>query len=295
MRAVTKVIIACSLGGGAIFACADIFGIHGGTLEDSGAGDGAIIDAPYDYVTHDAIDLDVNTAICGDGGIPIVADNLAVWVSQKIGKDTGGCGAKTSPCASIGFALANTSINVIYLDDSTFNEALALDGGAANFTIQGGFTVDPDAGTWTPNCNTNLTTIQGPADAGSSAVDIMGATGITFRLVTIRSKVNGASGMGESVYAVRVFDTSGVVLDNVTLLAQSGGAGGVGVAGNGNTFCSQVSGGSGAAGTTGDAGGLGQILSGGFSPDIGGGGGGGQTGTLTPPTAGAVGSCWSCN
>jgi hypothetical protein len=294
VRAVTKVLIACSLGGGALFACADIFGIHGGTLDDSGAGDGAIVDAPYDYVTHDAIDLDVNTAVC-DGGIPIVADNLAAWVSQKHGNDMGGCGVKASPCASIGFALAHTSINVIYLDDSMFNEALALDGGQANFTIQGGFVFDPDAGTWTPNCNTNLTTIQGPADAGSSAVDIMGANGITFRLVTIQSKVNGASGTGESVYAVRVFDTPGVTLDNVTLLAQSGGAGAVGMTGTSEINCNQFVGNLGGVGTTGDAGALGQILMGGFSPQVGGGGGAGQEGTWTPPTAGASGSCWSCN
>jgi len=293
---IPKILIALGASGCAVLACANIFGIHGGMLEDSGAGDGSVIDAPYDYVVHDAINLDVNTANCGDAAIPIVADNAAVWVSGKIGKDQTGCGIKTSPCASIGWALSHItgSLTVVYLDDSIFPEDLTLGGPFANFTIQGGFQLD-DAGTWTAECDTQLTTIQCPPDGGSSTVDINGATGITFRLLTIRSKVNGAPGTGESVYAMRVFDTAGVILDNVTLLAQSGGAGAVGTTESASINCDQSNGGSGADGSVGTPGAAGQLGPQGFVPDIAGDGGTGDMGTLTPPSAGAFGNCWSCN
>ncbi len=279
-----KAVLACVAGAGILVAaCADIFGIHGGVLDDAGV-DGAI-DAPIDYVTHDAIDLDVNTGIC-EGGVPFTPGQAA-WVSQNKGTDDGTCGTQLHPCATITYTLANVKKPLLYLDDSVFIEPLALGVGFSNYTIQGGFQID-DAGTWTPSCNTQLTTIQGPEDAASAAVDINGAAGITFRLMTVKSKVNGAPGTGESVYAMRVTDTQNVTLDNVTLLAQSGGAGQVGTGGSAGSGFQCTGAGSASTGANGAPSGGGHFNAQGFVPDI---AGNGDAGDLGVPQPGKSGQC----
>ena len=206
-------------------ACASIFGITGGNVEDSGLDGGvdgqidasdAPIDVPYDYVMFDQVSFDVNTAIC-DGGINTVDPDAATWVSAN-GSDMNPC-TQALPCQTLSYVLGHNPKPTIYLDNSTFTESLVLDGTFANFTIQGGWVVD--GGVWTDQCLSTLTTIQAPADGGSSAVNIVGANGITFRLLSIWSKIQGPGGSGESVYAMRVMDTTNVKLDNVTLVPRT--------------------------------------------------------------------------
>ncbi|HEX4517058.1 MAG TPA: hypothetical protein VH054_26105, partial [Polyangiaceae bacterium] len=75
-RGLKLLLIGSIMAGGLVAACADIFGIHNADVDGS-AGDGGgdvVIDAPYDYNVFDAVDFDVNTAVCGDGGVPFVAD-----------------------------------------------------------------------------------------------------------------------------------------------------------------------------------------------------------------------------
>jgi hypothetical protein len=270
-----------------VAACADIFGVHSADV-DGGAGDGGVQDAPYDYQVHDAIDLDVNTAVC-DGGVALVADDQAVWVSGT-GSDGASCGTRDAPCATITHALSVIGTRkVMYLDHATFTEALSLGANQAGFTIQGGFERATDGG-WTPQCDNSLSTIQAPEDGGPSAIDVNGSTGITLRLLTIRSKANGAIG-GESVYAMRVFNTTGVVLDNVTLLAQSGGPGLVGSTGTSTTTCTYGQSGNAGAGSTGAPGTPGSIGPSGYTPTFGGVGGDGGFGPSTPGSAGACNTC----
>ncbi len=282
-----------TLGAGAlatlgIAACADVFGVRNADVDASFA-DTGLLDAPDDYVTHDAIDLDVNTAVC-EGGVALVADDEAVWVSGT-GQDGASCGTPASPCATIGHALSVRGTRAfLYLDHATFTEALSLGGAQAGVTIQGGFERG-DAG-WSPQCDNSLSTIQAPDDAGPSAIDIDGAAGVTLRLVTVRSKTNGA--LGESVYAVRVFDTSGVVLDNVSLLAQSGGQGVNGQAGVTPTTCVGLASGSSAAGSTGQAGAPGSIGPTGYTIETGANGLEGGVGNATAGSAGQCGFCVSC-
>ena len=271
-----------------IAACAEVFGVHNADV-DAGGDDSGAIDAPDDYVTHDAIDLDVNTAVC-DGGVALVADDQAVWVSGT-GQDGASCGTPESPCATIGHALSvRGARSFLYLDHATFAEALSLTGAQAGVTIQGGFERS-DAG-WTPQCDNSLSTIQAPEDAGPSAIDVNGAAGLTLRLVTVRSKANGA--LGESVYAMRVFDTTGVLLDNVSLLAQSGGQGVKGQNGLTPTTCVGLASGSSTTGFTGQAGSSGSIGPTGYTITTAGSGGDGGVGNATTGSPGACGYCVSC-
>jgi hypothetical protein len=289
-----KVLLAGGLlAAGVLAACADIFGIQNGVLLDGGMQGGptdAPIDVPYDYMTRDAITLDVNTAVCGDAGIPI--ETTATWVSAR-GSDAPGCGAPGAPCATIAHALG-LGVKYLYLDQSTFNETLVLDNTFAGYTLQGGWFRD-DAGTWDATCNNGLATIQGQDDAGSAAVDIQGATNITFRLLTIQSKVNGAPGTGESVYAVRVIDTTGVTLDNVTMLAQNAAQGVIGGMGTNGTNCGSSPGQTGADGSAGAPGDAGMFTNNGFVPSFAGTGTNGQEGQeISIGAAGQCGFCGAC-
>ncbi len=267
-------------------ACAEIFGVHG--ADTDGGTDAAAKDTSDDYLFRDAISLDVNTAVC-EGGITPVADSEAVFVSGT-GNDTAAC-TRDAPCATINHALSVIGARkVVYLDHATFTEALALDSTRAGFTIQGGF--ERGDGGWTPQCDNSLSVIQEPDDGGPSAVDIAGANAITLRLLTVRSKTNG--NLGESVYAVRVFDTKGVVLDNVTLLAQSGGPGANGASGTTGVGCVQLANGSGSPGAPGAPGDSGTLGPTGLTPVFGGHGGDGSVGSGSPGSGGACGFCAVC-
>jgi len=291
-----KLLAAGILGVGGVAACASLFNIQGGVLEDGGAdasSDG-IADAGPDYVLHDAVSLDVNTAIC-DGAVMVTTN--AAWVDHTTGTDMTGCGLQTEPCQSIGYALVHTTSTTIYVGGpDTYEENLVLGAGYANYTLQGGWIVD-DAGNFSQACANNLAIIQGPADGGSATVDIHGASNVVLRLLTIRSKVNGAPGTGESVYAVRVVDTANVVVDNDTLLAQYGGDGVNGAGGGTGSGCNTTSPTTGtpAPGATGSAGNAGTFdPASGYQPVFAGDGGVGNQGTHNPGQSGASGTCGTC-
>lgn len=272
-------------------ACADIFNIRNAEV-DAATGDGGAdvkLDVPYDYVVFDAVDFDVNTAIC-EGGVPIVDAGDAVWVSASTGADNGQCGAQGAPCKSIAQALANRAgRNVIYLDNSTFFEVVNLQSAV---TIQGGWV--QDAG-WNPSCDNTRSVIEGPADGGPAAIEV-NANGVTLRLLTVRSKQQGAQGTGvpvpESVYAVRATDSPNLVLDNVTLIAQNAGGGAPGTTPTGSITCAQVSGDAGNGGI-GSGGLAGTFSATGFNVTTGGSGTQGSTGVYTPPGAGQCNN--NCN
>jgi hypothetical protein len=239
-------------------------------------------------VVGDGGNLDVNTAQC-EGGLQAVADDQAVWVSGSSGDDSTSC-TRAAPCKTISAALAkaqSANVHVVYLDSSTFAEALALGPGSAGLTIQGGWS---SAGGWTPNCDDTLTRIEAPDDAGSAAVDIEDASNVTLRLLTIESKPMG--GVGESLYAVRVRASDGVVLDNVALFAASGGSGAQGAAGSSDGGCSAwPANGTGGAGDAGTAGALAVPGQDGFVLSS---GGVGAIGDQGPNSQGGSGTCASC-
>jgi hypothetical protein len=275
-----------------VAACADIFGIHNAAV-DSGAADGGgdvIIDVPYDYVVFDAVDFDVNTAVCGDGGVPFVDAGDAVWVSADGGLDNAQCGVAASPCKSIAQALANRAgRTVIYLDGTEFDEVVTLGSTQTGITVQGGW-VRVDGG-WQAQCDNTHSIIQGPEEAGPAAVEV-NTSGVTLRLVTVKSKIQGAQGqtlpVPETVYAVRATDSPNLFLDNVTLIAQNAGGGSPGSTPLTPPGCT-TTGGNGSSGTMGGAGQGGTFSASGFAPATAASGSPGQPGNYTPPTAG------SCN
>lgn len=273
-----------------LVACASLFGIDNGQLLDGGndgGGKDASADAGIDNEVHDAIALDVNTAVC-DGGVPIVSADAAVWVSATIGTDGMTCGDQSQPCATIANAISNRNgRSVVYLDNSVFNEAVVLGGAQASLTIQGGWL--SDAG-WTAVCDNGTSVIQQPANAGNAGIEIKNASGVTLRLLTVRSKVQGTNGAAESVYAARVIDSTGTTLDNVTLLSQFGGAGAQGQTPLSNMGCGSVAG-SGTIGVNGSAGGAGTFDNNGFLPRAGGDASAGQPGSSQPGTPGPCNPC----
>ncbi|HEY1954966.1 MAG TPA: hypothetical protein VGH28_05125 [Polyangiaceae bacterium] len=284
---------AAALAACAVLACADVFGVHNADLDASfDAAFDAGIDAPEDvqpdYVLGDVVDFDVNTAVC-DGGITVVGADAAVWVSAT-GSDTSGCGTTDSPCQSVGYALgvAGTTTKYVYLDQATFRENVAIGAGQAGVTIQGGF--QRDAG-WTATCDNSLSTIWPLDDGGAVAVDIQGAPGVTLRLLTVRSKTNGAPGSGESVYAVRVENSNPVALENVTLVAQHGGDGKWGTGGAQGLGCTTGSSGGGGPGSPGAPSGPGTFGPNGFTPDTASQGGPGALGSSMPGSQGGGTNC----
>lgn len=272
-------------------ACASIFGITGGNVEDASvdgqvdASTDAPIDVPYDYVMFDQVSFDVNTAIC-DGAVATVDPSMASWVSAN-GNDNNPC-TQAMPCQTLGYVLSHSPKHYIYLDNSTFTESLVLDGSFTNFTIQGGWVLDGSV--WTDQCLSTLTTIQEPADGGLSAVDLVGASGITFRLLSIWSKVQGQGGSGDSVYAMRVMGTTNVTLDNVTLVAQNGAQGAYNGNGATNLGCTTTSSGNGMSGNEGNAI-NGVWTNSGYAPQQAEAGQPGDLGTATGGTPGACGWC----
>ncbi|HEX4517850.1 MAG TPA: hypothetical protein VH054_30125, partial [Polyangiaceae bacterium] len=219
-----------------------------------------------------------------------------VWVSANTGDDTSNttC-SQASPCKTIAKAFANLgSRNVVYLDDSTFNEVVSFALGQSGVTVQGGW-VQGDAG-WQAACNNTSSIIQGPLDGGSAAVEVA-ANNVTLRLVTVRSKQQGAQGSTvpapESVYAVRAVNAQTLTLDNVTLIAQNAGGGQPGSTVSGSPGCA-LTGGNGQGGAVGEAGAAGT-----FSAPAGfvvatpaGVGTAGSNGNYTAPT---LGQCSVCN
>lgn len=279
-----------------VAACADIFGIHNAQTDassgDGGGGD-VVADVPYDYQVFDAVVFDVNTAVCGDGGVPFVDAGDAVWVSADAGADNTQCGSQTSPCKSIAQAIANRAgRTVIYLDTTEFDEVVTLGNGQSGLTLQGGwFRAD---GGWQANCDNTKSIIQGPADAGPAAIEV-NTSGVTLRLVTVRSKIQGAQGQNipvpESVYAVRAVDSQNLVLDNVALIAQNAGGGAPGGTPSGTATCT-MSGGTGTAGGSGSGGLPGSFSASGFTVTTAGTGTPGSTGLYTAPSPG---QCAGCN
>jgi hypothetical protein len=241
--------------------------------------DGSSADASFDAP---------NTAHCDASAQP-VPDNQALWVSGSMGDDSSTC-ARSAPCKTINAALQQAQsqgLHVVYLDNSTFTEALSLGAALGGVTIQGGW---QSASGWAPICDDSVTRIEAPADAGSAAIDIQGASNVTLRLLTVQSKAAG--GAGESVYAVRVMGAMNVVLDNVALYAQLGGSGAQGSLGSADSGCSPwPATGTGALGDSGASGALAVAGQDGFVVLS---GGAGAIGGQGQNSLGATGACAAC-
>jgi hypothetical protein len=227
-----------------VAACADIFGIQGGFLEDASLSDSGSDDtgSGKDVITIG----DANFAVC-DGGLTTVDPN-AIYVSPN-GNDLSTCGSQTSPCQTIAFALKNAlDAGSFYLRDGLYSEHVLL-GARSNVVIQGGWVVD--GGVWTQQCSTSLTKIK--PDAGSGAtLTVTGSTGVVIRLVWIETE--DQAGTGESLYAAFVNNYSAVTFDNVLLVSQNAGAGAGGRVGPNGIGCNSFAYDSGANGGPGTPG-----------------------------------------
>lgn len=269
----------------AAVGCAAILGITDGKPYpgDDGGDDGAPGDAATLDVLQmkDALVIDGNFAQC-DGQAHTSFPN-AVHVHPKWGTNAANCGAANAPCQSIAQAIARakaTQSPAIYLGDGTYPEALDVLG--VNLVVEGGWVMD--GGAWTGACDTNFAKIDSPKNYGAL---VNGSTQVTLRLLTISSRSNGAP--GESMYGLFVQGAT-VALDNVVLVAQNGGDGLAGGAGQTQFTLCPTQAGNGAAGDGGGPGNLGIFNQNGYFGVAGPKGGTGATGT-----AGGLGTQGTCS
>ncbi len=209
-----KIVVACLAMTTWMGACADIFGITGGVLQDGGAGadSGASDvgpDVPFDggYVNPDA-----NYADCGMGARTIAVD-AGIFVSQY-GQGTA-C-TIDAPCASITAALAVAHAgDTIYVAPGTYTATLEIGSSNVASTIEGGWMIT-DAG-WVPQCDNTVAVIQrDPADSAEWAVHFNNAQAFTLRLVKIVNSAPSSADAGTSVYGVLSNNTP-LTLDNVSI------------------------------------------------------------------------------
>jgi len=229
MRHVSKLLLAGVLSVSAwASACADIFGIHGGTLETDGSvsDTGVVMDAPFDggYVNPDA-----DYADCGTGARSVSAD-AGFFVSKLTGSGT--LCSIDQPCATLAAAIAAASQaggGTIFIARGTYPESLLFDLNSKPLAFQGGW--DIVDGGWVPQCVPALATIA--ANGQPYVVELINTpSAISFTLVQI---VNAAAvAPGTTLYGI-IDDGSALVLTNVEIFVADAGDGVDGVgAGLGN-------------------------------------------------------------
>ncbi len=289
-----RIAVAVTLALGSLVACADIFGVGGGNLEDASIGDASadvLPDVPFDggYVNPDA-----NYADCGSGTRTLDLD-AGLFVYQY---GTGSACTQNAPCPKIAQALALAKAgSIIYVAAGTYTETLDIGSAGLLSTIEGGWITD--GGPWAPTCDDTQSIIQrDPANTAEWAIRVDAKpTPLTLRLVKILNDAPGGSANGTSVYGVSS-NNSALVLDNVSVIVGPGILGVNGDPGTGTTtnLCSPPPPPS--SGAVGDDGGIGfpGILTAGSTgftavqPGNGSPGTNGANGTA----GGAGGSCESC-
>ena len=213
-----------------IAACANIFGITGGVLEDGsvpfdgasseGAAD-AGPDAPFDggYIPPDA-----NYADCGSGARSVSAD--AGWF-VKAGAPhppSADCSIN-NPCGALQDAIGVASPaggGTIFIASGVYNEALLFDNNTAPLSFQGGWDVDGSA--WTPQCTSNLAIIAGdPSHNATVELDQTPNT-ISFSLLEISNQPASVQ-PGTNLYGILALSPASLVLDNVNIFVGDAGAG----------------------------------------------------------------------
>jgi hypothetical protein len=242
----------------ALVACADIFGIQGGVVDDASvSSDGGNPNDADAGAAKDVITIgDANFAVC-DGGLTTLDPN-AIYISPN-GSDVANCGTQTLPCATISHALG-LDAGSYYILAGLYNEHVALTD-RSNVTLQGGWVLD--GGAWTQQCSTDLTKIK--PDAGSGAtLTITSSTGVVVSLVWIETPDQAAP--GEALYAASVSTNSVVNFNNVLMVSQNAGAGANGGMGSSDGGLCALPYGDGGAGSGGPAGGTGSWSMLGFVP-----------------------------
>ncbi len=270
--------------------------IEGGTPEDS-AGDGTIRpdgggDAPTDGAQDSPMSSDSpmtndSPPVCA----PITVDDAAGVFVVSGSSDTGSCGSRMNPCATIGYALMQASImpgkTTVYVSPGTYPESIALIDGIG---ISGGWNV---SGTlWTHDCNAAHVQIAPPTSDRVVSANML-STMVTLEYLTVDNPMR--AGTGQSVYGIFSLSSS-LSLNGVAVTVAAGGGGSPGSPGTmgapGGTSCPAGNGANGSPGAPGTGGAAGTYSSMGFTA-----GDGTPAGTGAPGADGTAGgtNCKSFN
>jgi len=237
-----------------------------------------------------------------DCGTPPPPDDGPIHVLANGGADDATCGSHGSPCATIGFALAQArraSKTIVRVGPGTYRETITL---VAGITVEGGYFVEKsgDGYTWMPNCLPK----PAPSDDVHIAPDVtmpVVATdlGGTARLSALTVHQSTKAAPGESVYGI--FATGGtthIELVDVVIAPANAGDGPAGAPG---TFGTAFDGGcpigdaanATVPGQAGQGAPAGTVDKTGYHPAAGGNGSSGQSGANG--TAGQAGACLMCS
>jgi len=151
----------------------------------------------------------------------VVTDALGVFVSPS-GSDTGACGTKASPCATIGKGLtvAKAANKRTYVCEGTYNEKLVVDSSLDGVKVFGGFACS----NWAYDVMKKP--LVAPSTAGYSLAISGLTTGVSFTDFQFQSA--NATSAGASSIAVFVNGSSNVAFKRVVITAgdaQDGAAG----------------------------------------------------------------------
>jgi hypothetical protein len=188
-----------------------------------------------------------------------------VFVDQAVGSDTVSCGTREEPCASVATGMGRataTGKSSVFVAWGTYVEALSVFQGRSIYGGYEGCAVPAADCPW--GRGGGLTTIRkSGANFGNNVVG-MTANNITTptKLQLVRIQAMSATGVGGSVYGMRVVNSPGLTLEAVTIEA-----------GNGNTGSSGSPGSNGPAGVNGADGGSGSCPAAGPGNVVGGSGG----------------------
>jgi hypothetical protein len=279
----------------AICGCADVLGLGEFGDKDASAVDGSdatFFDAPSEAAAEAEADADASCVSA------TVNETSGIFVATSGSTDSSTCGTMTVPCASIQTGLDRAHVitgkSIVYVARGTYAEAITL---YAGLTLEGGWDVldNGQSKTWVQACadragavivkpTTSARTIQ--------AIDLGGKASIAD--ITIESKNAGA---GESLYGIFARGvTTELVLDDVVVIASSGGDGTPGASGAsgdaGSSGCMPDLGDAGAAGSPGSGAEAGVFGSDGFQTWSGTGGTNGTAGLAG--AVGLMGECVAC-
>ena len=298
-RIPSKVVVLATATACGVAACANIFGINPGVLEDGSVP----IDGPYEGAPTDAgadvpfdggyVNPDANYADCGSGARSVSAD--AGWFVSPTG--TGDCSIG-NPCGSLQIAISKASAangGTIFLASGVYTGTLLFDSNSKPLAFQGGW--DVDGGAWTPQCVSNAAIIASDGTQSYTVALDHTTNPIAFSLVEI-SNQPGAVPNETSLYGILALVPKDLTLDNVEILVGNAGAGNPGSGLNyvfdaGFVDCNNPS--DGLNGSNGGNGSPGSTVatSSGFTSVPGSGGYPGSPGHTG--TAGGKGSCGVCN
>ena len=241
---------------------ASLNGNEAGNGRDGTVGDEIRIVPPPDGASDAATDA-MEVVEAGDSGVTLdcneAIDTTQVFVSAAAGSFPSGPCLPSSPCTTIGAALAAAATShatEVYIDEGTYTEQVTIPAGITR--IRGGWKFSA-GGSWTIDCSSarfTSTTITAPASVNKTVIAQDLPAPVSLETLVIKSKATANA--SESLYGVFATGTStSLTLIDTTVITTAGGNGAPGSAG-----------GAGAAGGTGCAAGTASAATPGTAPGV---------------------------